>query len=283
MIKLVYAQLRRLKRSGLFWLALVGIAAISAYRCADNVQNADYFEWMLFEMSPYFSFLYAGFIGLFVGTEYSDGAMRNKLAVGHTRAAVYGANLFVSTLVSILFQVVMFAIIWAVGPLTMQTQLPAFTFAYYMLCGLLVCMAFAAVFTAVAMLCSNKAGATVLAFVVAFGLFFVSAQINDRLSEPETIQNGPIVFTEDGKIMIDPSEVYDNPLYIPEGPVRDALGTINSVLPSGQAVDLGLLYSKWRETTTTPADHWYWPLCSILFTVVVSAAGLAVYKRKDIK
>lgn len=283
MNKLIHATLLRLKKNWIFWVILDVLAICGILACAAKRSGGYQIEWVLFEMTPYMCFIAAGFIGLFVGTEYSDGTMRNKLAVGHTRTAVYGANLFVSTLVSILFQVVMFAIIWAVGPLTMQTQLPAFTFAYYMLCGLLVCMAFAAVFTAVAMLCSNKAGATVLAFVVAFALFFVSAQINDRLSEPETIQNGPIVLTEDGKIMIDPSEVIDNPLYIPEGPVRDALGTINSVLPSGQAVDLGLLYSKWRETTTTPADHWHWPLCSILFTVLVSAAGLAVYKRKDIK
>ena len=283
MSKLIHATLLRLKKNWLFWFILDALAIYGIIGCAAQRSRAYQIEWVIFEMTPYMCFIAAGFIGLFVGTEYSDGTMRNKLAVGHTRAAVYGANLAVCSLAGVLFQLAMFIAMWTVGPLRMQTRLTVFDAAFYMFCALLVCVAFAAMFTAVAMCCANKAGATVAAFVIAFMMFFVSAQIDDRLQEPETIQNGPIVVTEDGKIMVDPTEVTDNPLYIPDGLVRDALGTINSMLPTGQGMSFAELYSRFKESSPTPAEHWYWPPCSLAFALLATAAGMAVYKRKDIK
>ena len=285
MSKLIYAGLMRLRRSWLFWLALVGIAAVSVYRCANDVHNAGYFEWMLFDDTVYFCFLYAAFIGLFVGTEYSDGTMRNKLAVGHTRAAVYGANLTVSALACVSFQLVMCAVMWIVGPVNIgMLDQPGVT-VFYMLCALLVNVAFAAAFTAISMNCANKAGATVLAIGVAFLMFFVSAQIDDLLDQSEMTQVGPTIIEmmEDGSLRMEPPETKENPNYIPEGPLRDALSTINAFLPVGQTIGMMELYSLWRGVWPETIEHWYWPILSLLFAAAATAGGLAVYKRKDIK
>ena len=46
-------------------------------------------------VSSRLTWIYCPVCSLYVGAEYSDGAVRNKLTVGHSRAAVYLANLIV--------------------------------------------------------------------------------------------------------------------------------------------------------------------------------------------
>ena len=285
MSKLIHAQLRRLFKVKLFWVIWAAVALIQTYLCVENRDLEDYFEWLLFNFTPYQCFISAGFCGLFIGTEHSDGAMRNKLIVGGTRAAVYGANLIVCALACVLFEATSYVIVCTLGPLLYGTLGDPLTPAFFILCSQLVNVAFVALFTALSMVNSNKAGGVIVAFAMAFALIFVTAQISDRLDEPEQLQNGPIVVTEDGVIMVDPStrELYDNPLYVPEGPARDALQFFCDFLPAGQTVALANFYGRYYRVVPLISEHWHWPICSLLFALCVTGVGLAVYKRKDIK
>lgn len=283
MSKLIFAGLMRLRKSRLFWAVTGALAAIHAIVALDHVQNSTNFEWILFDFMPYFCFVEAGFVSLFLGTEYSDGTMRNKIAVGHTRAAVYGANLVVSVLACLLFQMAMFAVVCAIGLCRMGTISDPLATAFFMLCALLACIAFAALFTALTMANSHKAGATVVAFCAAFLLVFAAAQIQDLLDQPASWQSGPITIAEDGTIRMEQTEVYENPNYIPDGPVRDTLTALVAFMPSGQAIGLAELYSRWVDQLPDAGGRWYWPVCSILFALIVTTAGLQIFKRKDIK
>ena len=281
--KLICAELLRLRKNRLFWALLAVIAAACTYACLMNRNPAPYYEWMVFEITSVLSFVGAAFVGLFNGTEYSDGTMRNKLVVGHTRMAIYGANLCVNAVACVAFQGTVFAVMGTLGPLFIGTLGQPVEIAFYMLCSLLVMAAFAALYTAIAMVSGRKAGAIVAAFGIAFALILISSGIWDRLAEPETLQNGPVVVHEDGTIGIDVTEISENPLYVPEGVVRDALTVINSSLPSGQMIALADLILLTRSPELDLAQHWYWPLGSTAFTLLVTAVGLTLFSRKDIK
>ena len=57
---------------------------------------------MIFLGGLYLIFAAAVFIGVFVGTEYSDGTLRNKLIIGHSRSSIYISNLIVCTTAGII-------------------------------------------------------------------------------------------------------------------------------------------------------------------------------------
>ena len=102
MSKLVYAGFVRLRhdssfRVGTLVMAVVGLA-LPVYHFFLMKKYVGYMvclENSFFTYVPLIVIIAAAFCSLFIGTEYSDGAIRNKLIVGHDRIYVYLSNLIV--------------------------------------------------------------------------------------------------------------------------------------------------------------------------------------------
>lgn len=107
MRKLLSANFSRLWKSKLFRIELLTAAAISVLCLFVNrfegVSSVKYMDFPYFSQFIYDPLVFSAFIPLFVGTEYSDGTIRNKLSTGHSRTAAYGANLCVSIVMTVLF------------------------------------------------------------------------------------------------------------------------------------------------------------------------------------
>ena len=95
---LLRANFYRLWRSASFWAAVSVMFGIGVFELAVGVHAQRQGtpvpldnRYMLFVLMS--GVVLSAFCSLFVGAEYSDGAIRNKIAVGHSRAAVYLANL----------------------------------------------------------------------------------------------------------------------------------------------------------------------------------------------
>ena len=117
MIKLLSANFLRLRKTNLIWGSLgicVGLGALAAlgeFRFQVSVgadlsvpEVAQYkalLEKQFFEYAAFIGILAAEFISLFLGTEYSDGAIRNKLAAGHSRLSIYLSHLITSVAVAL--------------------------------------------------------------------------------------------------------------------------------------------------------------------------------------
>lgn len=93
MTNLIHAHFARLMRAPVFWLA----AAVSA-GAGLRLEFIQYAGLVIFPPA-----CCAVVFSLFFGTEYADGTIRNKLAAGHSRTAVYMSVLAVSILVMWLF------------------------------------------------------------------------------------------------------------------------------------------------------------------------------------
>ena len=101
MRKLLSANFARLGKDKVFWITAVAVFISSLVTIFNSSGSADLMissgypvtlDDYFFNHAPMMGLYYAVFISLFLGTEYSDGTIRNKLAVGHRRLDVYLAN-----------------------------------------------------------------------------------------------------------------------------------------------------------------------------------------------
>ena len=106
MINLLSAHLFRMKKSSLFWGCLLISAAAGAWQSIQTFLEHGRtvpLDSIFFVYAMLIGLLLAVFLPLFFGSEYSDGAIRNKLAAGHTRLSVYLTSLTAAVLAALLF------------------------------------------------------------------------------------------------------------------------------------------------------------------------------------
>ncbi len=119
MSKLVSANFSRLIRNKFFWLGLALIVGIAAFVSVDFVQSHPWagekisFETkdVCFKYTPIVAGIAALFAGLFVGEEYSNKTIRNKIASGYSKSEIYRANWLICTAVGSLYYLTFFLII----------------------------------------------------------------------------------------------------------------------------------------------------------------------------
>ena len=92
MSKLLRSDFRRLFRSKLFYLCLIPTAVVMVFALFNNLHYLEVMENielpldnLLFMGTTVIGFPIAIFTSFFVGTEYSDGTMRNKIFLKYLR------------------------------------------------------------------------------------------------------------------------------------------------------------------------------------------------------
>ncbi len=175
----------------------------------------------------------SAFCSLFVGAEYSDGAIRNKIAVGHSRVAVYLANLVTCSAAGVLVCLGYILPMTAAGiPLMGGFTLPLASVLWFTLCAFLMTAALCAIFTMLALLNQNKAVVAVVCISLAYFLLFLGIYFNSRLTEQAVIPAREYI--ENGQILV--REAMPNPAYV-QGFKRKIFEALY-VLPGCQAVQL---------------------------------------------
>ena len=97
MLKLLRADFFCLRRNRAFWLCAAAAFALSSVCMLQaSGDSAQTLEQHLLQVFPFLPILHAAFVSLFLGLEYQDGTLRNKLIVGHSRKCVYLSRLLVS-------------------------------------------------------------------------------------------------------------------------------------------------------------------------------------------
>lgn len=281
MNKLLSADFTRLWKNKVFWLGAACMALLACWIICigygQNVRWADddigfepnRLDAYLFQFAPMIGGFAAVIISLFLGADYSDGTIRNKLIVGSRRRDIYLSNLVVCTAASLICMAAYLICAFAVGiPLLgVPTADARMVLACILLCVLFT-TAFSSIFTMLGMLNHNRAGAAVLAILVFLALLFAASYCYNLLQIPE--MSSAVIFTANGMEVGDPQP---NPDYV-EGEMRNALQFIVDFLPAGQ----GILIASYEGV-----HLWQMGGYSVLITAATTLLGLFGFSRKDIK
>lgn len=284
MNKLLYANFFRVKCDKVFWIGIAFMVALGLFLPLSNfwavhqmIQETGErviipLEGVFFAFNLFVPFAAAIFCSLFVGTEYSDGAIRNKLVIGHTRSGIYLANLITCTAASFVFAAVFMAVCGIAGGLTLDGfQSNAKTIFLYLLASVCVILAFNALFTCLAMLNQNKAVVAIVTILSILLFLVIALYVEGRLSEPE-FWDAEFYMDDAGQIINEPA--MPNPNYISSPAMRATLEFIYDFLPGGQAYQLSNMAALHPVTMS---------LYSLLIAVVSTLIGVFFFRRKDIK
>ena len=273
MRNLLSANFLRLRKSALFWGLLAASFSLGA------LIAFNYYEMSRDESIPldgaFFSYpilaciLTAVFIPLFFGREYSDSTIRNKVTAGHLRPCVYAANLLVGMAASALFCAAYMLAAAAVGtPLIGFIVMDAGQAVFIILGSLAAIAAFCALFTLLVMNCGRKAVSAAACVLGVFLLLFDSIYLRSRLLSPEYL-NG--FWNTAGEYV--PGPPTPNPEYLGGAP-RIVFEILYVLLPSSQAVEYA--------SQQTQDLHWM-PLWSLAVIALSTIAGIALFRKKDLK
>ena len=276
MRNLLSANLLRLRKSHLFWGILAVGALFAGFRIFSLVSDQiDYgipsnLDDTLFTYAQLVGLTAAVFVSLFLGTEYSDGAIRNKIITGCSRVSIYLAGFVTVFAASVMSLAAYWIVVLAAGiPLLEPLRMGAGETLFTLLGVLLMTAAFCAIFTFVTMNCSSKAANAVVCILLFFVMLVASTYVYARLDAPEFISGYQL--SASGEIV--PTEPEPNPRYLQPGP-RAVYEFFRDLLPTGQSIQYSV------QAVTNPVRLL---LCSLGLTARFTGAGAALFRRKDLK
>lgn len=312
MNRLLSANFTRLKKSKIFWLGVIAMIGFGAFLPISNYMDeirfrefTDYeytnpFDNVLFGYSLAIGVICAIFISLFLGTEYSDGTIRNKLIVGKTRASIYFSNLITNIAAALFMCLCYLGSVCAVGiPLCDKIDMEISLVLKIIAASLVMVIAFCSVCTMLSMIIQSKAVMAIISITSIFVLIFASAIISDRLNQPKNFVYSEIT---DGveKVISEPNSYYVG------GTKRKVYIFLNDFLPTSQSIkfyqnsalnveednksknqnlntDISADEDIWNMIEEKESHLWTLVLYSSINIVITTAIGLFVFQKKNIK
>lgn len=277
MSRLLYADMSRMKKSMAFKLAIFCAVVFGIFICYGSYRDMVKYDSEIGYLNLCFysmdmaGFLIAVFTSMYVGTEYSDGTIRNKILVGHKRRNIYLASFLSCTAANFMMLAGYLIIVSCIG-------IPLFGFpsysgdvygamGVYVLDGLLLLIAYAAVFNLIALLNSSKAQSAVISLLLTIAMFIIVTYLANKLYASEIYVEAVAEAGEAAK------EIMSRPEYM-TGTERRLCQFIIDFLPVGQGLRIGSLKAP---------NPWYLAIYSVIITIGFNVAGIYFFKKKNLK
>ncbi|MCX4257740.1 MAG: ABC transporter permease subunit [Oscillospiraceae bacterium] len=280
MSRLLRANFMRLVKNKPFYICI----AVMAF-CGIYLPVTDYSKMIksgtvcipdknFFAFSVCMGVVAAFFISMFIGTEYSCGTMRNKIATGRSRVKVYFANL-ITVYAALLIICAAYVVPYLCAGIPLLGDFRVYgaeQIAVMLVCIGFIVFAYAVIFLTAATLVQNKASSAVGCIMAAYFLLFGGVYINSCLMQEEFTDN--VYLNESGETV---QELHKpNPDYV-DGTKRKIYEFINDVLPGNQSFSIMM----WDGSDMSRIYRM--ELFSSAFAAVSMTVGVILFRRKDLK
>lgn len=265
MRRLLRASFRRLFRDGVFWMLVVATLVIATFSTLLSGLQSSTDDVMHTSIRACVMYLWIAavvFCVNFNGAEYVDGAMRNKVIAGNSRASLY-FSMLLTDLVAILILFAVYVLPFIAGGAMVHAMLDVAQFWLFAGITMGACVAGTFFFQ---MLTTVLPKSAIICFIIAIGLFIYSASVWSELQEPPTYVDYEM--TVDGSLRA--GDEVENPGYV-SGTKRQIYEFLMRVLPTGQ----GLMLAEGYEN---PGMLVY----SAAWCIVMGATGVLLFRRKDL-
>lgn len=288
MYKLLNASFSRLRKNKIFLGLVILTIIIAAFMLVseylNNIKYSSVFgissnttDILLMKFINIIGFFIAIFTSLFVGAEYSDGTIRNKIVAGHSRKNIYLSNLIVSILVGIFLELIYLIIVSIVSiPIFGLVQMSFLQLAVILLDIIMIIIVYSSIFNFIALICSNITISTVTSLLLILIMFVTDMFLSPTANSTEYIQKN-IVMDEQGNVTY---EVVKNEDY-PGKLVQTICKTISNFNPVSQAIEISGNKINMNEEDFNNMK--VYPLYSLGLIIIITAIGIYLFNIKELK
>ena len=274
MIRLLNAGFTRLRKNKVFWgitIFSIGFALLMIYTEYSDMKKYEKvieIEQLMLNYATMIGIVIAIFTSLFIGVEYSDGAIRNKISIGHKRTNIYLSNLAITITASLFFYILCMIVVAIAGtPVFGGVAMPMLAFLKLIGSTFVMLFAYSSIFTFLAMIISNKTITSIPCIILRFGLMLFTMVCLTIIDMPEYIQSASLV---NGEMKF---EEIPNPKY-PSEQERKVYQTLLDINPAGQGFQLaGRLAPNLKIL----------PIYSLGILVAFTGLGLIIFNKKELK
>lgn len=258
MMKILRTDFMRLRNSVAFRISVFIMVFLAAGFMIIQATDMDYIvplSRVIFLPMSMYGVTMAGFISVFIGTDFSDGFIRNKIIISDSRKYLVISHIIVNSTACIIAYTVTTIFSAGVGHFFFENNVTIEKMILYFLFGLGMSLSVGCIFSVITLLCANKTHAVIICMGLAFGMLFLCMHTNEILVQTEY------------------KEGILNPHYV-GGLKRILYGVVHDLNPCGQAAQLSA-WEVWHPVRGLLID--------LLMIIVLSVLGCRLFQKKDIK
>ena len=280
MYKLLNAGFYRLIKNKVFWGILIitlGIAGVFLYNQLDDSTNV--IDNLLLDHIGIIGFFISIFTTLFVGLEYANGTIRNKIVVGHSRIKIYLSNLIISITVGIIIELSYMLVIAIIGiPVLGGLQIPLSQFILILLNIVMIIITYSSIFCCITLLCQDITISTVIGIILVIAMFVIEG----ILSLTANTEKYSYQITRNEQGVVTKEIIGINPNY-PGETKKKIAQTILYIMPTGQANFIASGVSNQIKFNEEPINTFTLLLYSLGTTIVINIIGIYCFNKKELK